>query len=275
MLKTKRIDNIIYLMKFKSFYIVQAFIIVILILSGCATTKPDTNVIQPTSEEISKEIRLTEFILGPGDVVEITVYRYDDLKRTIPIDTSGKISYPLIGDIQAGGLSIFQLRDNIRDGLLEYFKDPQVSVSIKSVQSQKVYVLGEVVRPGVFAFDTPMSAIEAISSAGGFTKDAKDNSVMVIRGNRDNPQLIKLDLENALKKGNVAQNIQLQKSDIVFVPATFIADASKFAVYLRNLLWPVLLFEESIIRGKDVGDVLSNKDTTTNRNIIITTPPVE
>jgi polysaccharide export outer membrane protein len=243
-----------------------------LILSGCATTEPASKAIQPSSEEISKEIRLTEFILGPGDIVEITVYRYNDLTRTIPIDTSGKISYPLIGDIQAAGLSIFQLRDKIRDGLLEYFKDPQVSVSIKSVQSQKVYVLGEVVRPGVFALNTPMSAIEAISSAGGFTTDAKDGSVMVIRGNKDNPQLIKLDLRSALKEGDVAQNIQLQGSDIVFVPATFIADASRFAVYLRNLLWPVLLSEEIIVRGKDVTDVLRGKDTS-GRTVIIERPP--
>jgi polysaccharide biosynthesis/export protein len=261
-------------MNLRSFYIaVTLASIFFLILCGCATTESTSKAIQPLPEETTKEIKLTEFILGPGDTVEITVYRHDDLKRTVPIDTSGRISYPLVGDIQAGGLSIFQLRDKIRDGLSEYIKEPQVTVSVTSVQSQKVYVLGEVVRPGVFALDTPMSAVEAISSAGGFTKDAKDNSVMVIRGNRDNPQLIKLDLKDALKKGNVAQNIQLQKSDIVFVPATFIADASRFAVYLRNLLWPVLLFEESIIRGKDVGDVLSGKDTTGNSTIIIERPP--
>jgi polysaccharide export outer membrane protein len=236
-------------MGFRSLHILHftsAFIFLLLI-NGCATTdsisKGSEEAVQPTS----KEIKLTEFILGPGDRVEIMVYRHDDLKRTVQIDASGKITYPLVGDIQAEGMSIFQLRDKIRDGLSEYIKEPQVTISVTAVQSQKVYVVGEVGKPGVFAFDTSMSALEAISSAGGFTKDAKDSSVMIIRGNRDNPQLIKLDLESALKKGNVAQNIQLQGGDIVFVPATFIADASRFAIYLRNILWPAFLFGRGVV----------------------------
>ena len=124
-------------------YVTLAFILFIF-LSGCATTEPTSKAIQPSSEEKTKEIKLTEFILGPGDIVEITVYRHDDLKKTVQVDTSGKITYPLVGDIQAGGFSIFQLRDKIRDGLSEYIKDPQVSISVTAVQSQKVYVLGEV-----------------------------------------------------------------------------------------------------------------------------------
>lgn len=218
-----------------------------LILSGCATTEPTSEAIQPPSEEISKEIKLTEFILGPGDVVEISVYRHDELKRTTPIDSSGKITYPLIGDVQAGGLSIFQLRDNIQKGLSEYIKEPQVSVSVTAVRSRKVYVLGEVGKPGVFAFQTQMSAIESISLAGGFTIHAQDKSVMVIRGDKDNPQLIKLDLRSALRGGNAAQNIQLQGGDTVFVPATYIADVSKFAVYLSKILWPISLFTRDVV----------------------------
>ncbi len=221
--------------------------ILFLLLNGCATTEPALQAIQPPSEEISKEIKLTEFILGPGDKVEITVYRHDDLKKTSQIDTSGKITFPLVGDVQAGGLSIFQLRDKIRDGLSEYIIDPQVSVSVTAVQSQKVYVLGEVGKPGVFAFSTPMSAIEAISSAGGFTLDANEESVMVIRGDKDNPQLVKLDLKSTLKEGNVAQNIQLQGGDIVFVPSTTIADVSRFAVYLSKMLWPISLFTRDVV----------------------------
>jgi polysaccharide export outer membrane protein len=218
-----------------------------LILSGCATTEPTSEAIQPPSEEISKEIKLTEFILGPGDVVEISVYRHDELKRTTAIDSSGKITYPLIGDVQAGGLSIFQLRDNIQKGLSEYIKEPQVSVSVTAVRSRKVYVLGEVGKPGVFAFQTQMSAIESISLAGGFTIHAQDKSVMVIRGDKDNPQLIKLDLRSALRGGNAAQNIQLQGGDTVFVPATYIADVSKFAVYLSKILWPISLFTRDVV----------------------------
>jgi polysaccharide export outer membrane protein len=236
-------------MRLRMFFILNLTVLFIsfLILSGCSTTEPTSKIIQPPSEEITKEIKLTEFILGPGDVVEVVVYRHDELKRTAPIDTSGKITYPLIGDVQAGGLSIFQLRDRIRDGLSEYIKEPQVSVSVTEIKSQKVYVLGEVQRPGAFALDTPMSAIEAVSSAGGFTRHANGESVMVVRGKRDNPQLIKLDLQSALKEGNVAQDIPLQGGDMVFVPPTSISDVSKFAVYLRNILWPAFLFGQGAV----------------------------
>lgn len=227
-------------------------VLIILVLSnGCSTvgTTSKINEVYPSSDEV-KEVKITEFILGSGDQVEIMVYRHNDLKRTVVIDTSGKITYPLIGDIQVKGLSIFQLRDKIRDGLAEYIVDPQVSLNVTVVQSQKVYVLGEVTKPGVFSLDTPKSVIEAISQAGGFTTDAKDESVMVIRGNRDKPLLIKVDLKSALK-GNVDQNIQLKAGDIVYVPSTFIVDASRFAVYLSKILTPILMVEQGI-RGVGV-----------------------
>lgn len=252
-------------------YVTLAFFI-FLFLSGCATTEPTSKAFQPSSEEKTKEIKLTEFILGPGDIIEIMVYRHDDLKKTVQVDTSGKITYPLVGDIQAGGVSIFQLRDKIRDGLSEYIKEPQVTVSVTSVQSQKVYVLGEVGKPGAFALNTPMSALEAITSAGGFTTDAKDGSVVVIRGKRDNPQLIKLDLQSALKEGNVSQDIQLKGGDIVFVPATFIADVSRFSVYLRNVLWPILMLEQGIVLEPRVVDAFEGKTTGGGTNITIVTP---
>ena len=113
-----------------------------------------------------------------------------------------------------------------------------------------------------------MSALEAIASAGGFTTDAKDGSVMVIRGKKDNPELIKLDLRSALKEGDVAQNIQLQGGDVVFVPATFIADASRFSVYLRNLLWPILLLEQGTIYEPQVKAVIEGKPVNTSTVII-------
>jgi len=241
-------------------YIGILILIIFTLLGGCSTvgTTSKADEVSPSSDEV-KEVKITEFVLGPGDRVEIMVYRHDNLKRTVLIDASGKINYPLVGDIQANGLSIFQLRDRIRDGLAEYIVDPQVSVGVTAVQSQKVYVIGEVARPGVFSLDKPLSAIEAISSAGGFTLDANDESVMVIRGNRDKPQLIKLDLESAFKKGNITQNIQLRSGDIVYVPSTFIADVSRFSVYLRNILYPILMIEQGIILSPSVVDVFEGQ----------------
>ncbi|MBI5194700.1 MAG: polysaccharide export protein [Nitrospirae bacterium] len=234
----------------------------IILLSACATTgsQPQANTGAPlqnaekmSSEEPLKEtVKVTEFILGSGDKVEINVYRHDDLKKTVQIDVSGKITYPLLGDIQAGGLSIFQLRDKIRDGLSKYLVDPQVSVGVASVQGQKVIVLGEVRTPGFFQIETSMTVLEAVSRAGGFTLDGKKKSVLLIRGGLKTPQLITLNLEKALSKGDLAQNIQLQRDDIVYVPRTYISNVDRFFGHLSTIISPLLQMESGFYVGQGI-----------------------
>ncbi len=234
----------------------------IILLSSCATTgsQPQANTETPLqkdektpSEEPLKEtVKITEFILGAGDKVDINVYRHDDLKKTVQIDVSGKITYPLLGDIQAGGLSIFQLRDKIRNGLSKYLVDPQVSVSVASVQGQKVIILGEVKTPGFFQIETSMTVLEAVSRAGGFTLDGKKKSVLLIRGGLKTPQLIALDLEKALRDGDLAQNIQLQRDDIVYVPRTYISNVDRFFGHLATILSPLLSLENLYYTGHQI-----------------------
>ncbi len=221
-----------------------AVIICLVLLSGCATTNTTSKTAEETalsvSDEVPKEVKVTEFILGPGDKIEILVYRHDDLKRTVQIDTSGKITYPLVGDVQAAGVSIFQLRDRIRDGLSKYIINPQVSVAVTSVQSQKVIVLGEVKNPGLFALEGTMNALEAISRAGGFGLDAKQNSVLLIRGGLEKPELVKLNLKDALYGNDLMQNVYLQNKDILYIPAIFIADVSRFFDHLSKIISPIV-----------------------------------
>jgi polysaccharide biosynthesis/export protein len=158
-------------------HVKMLLLILLILISGCANpktiSKATQDIASPVLDEVPKNVKVTEFILGAGDKVEIIVYRHDDLKRTIQIDTSGKITYPLVGEIQAGGSSIFQLRDKIRDGLSKYIINPDVSVGVITVLSHKVVVLGEVKKPGSFSLDTPLTAAEAVSKAGGFTTNAK------------------------------------------------------------------------------------------------------
>jgi polysaccharide export outer membrane protein len=225
------------------------------LLSGCATsnknkiTALDTS---PTQEKALQEVRVKEFILGPGDRIEIMVYRHDDLTMTVQIDSSGKIMYPLVGDIHASGLSIFQLRDIIRDGLSEYLVDPQVSVCVLSVQSQKVIVLGEVKNPGLFSLEMPMDTIEAISRAGGFSLDAKQNSVLLIRGGMNDPQLIKLDIKSFLKAQDMSQNVVLHNGDIIYVPSSYIADVSRFFDHVSSIIRPFLQLETIYYLGQTI-----------------------
>jgi polysaccharide export outer membrane protein len=235
---------------------VSLIIIYCFLLNACATTTTTSKVseeaVSPTTEETLKEVKVREFILGPGDEIEIIVYRHDDLKRKVQIDTSGKITYPLIGDIQAGGISIFQLRDKIQNKLSKYLIDPQVSVDVISVQSQKVIVLGEVKNPGFFTFDNSMNIVEAISKSGGFTLDAKQKSILLIRGGLDKPELFTLDLKRALHKGDLSQNLDLQGSDIIYVPATYIANVSRYFDHLSKIISPIVAAETGYFIGQRI-----------------------
>ena len=205
-------------------------------------------------EEVENENapRVTEFILGAGDELEIAVYRKDELNRSVKIGPSGKIMYPLVGDIQAAGLNIFQLRDRIREGLSRYIVDPQVSVGILSIQSQKIIVLGEVNSPGFFQGETAMTALEAISRAGGFTLDGKQKSVLLIRGGMENPELRALDLEKALKEGALAQNVVLRGGDIIYVPRTYISNVDRFFGHLSTIISPIVSLERAYLLGDEI-----------------------
>lgn len=204
------------------------------------------------TDGLPKEIKVTEFILGPGDTIEISVYRNDDLKKTVKIDVSGIISYPLVGDIKAAGLGILQFRDKIRDGLSKYIVNPQVSVNVTSGQSQKVIVLGEVNKPGIFSLDSAMTALEAMSKSGGFTIDAKLKSILLIRGGLKKPELVTLNLETALNEGDFAQNVYLQNGDIIYVPAATIANVSRFFDYLARIISPLLSLESGYFTGQQI-----------------------
>ncbi len=215
-------------------------------------------------EEAEKEIvpKAPEFILGPGDRVEIVVYRYDNLTRVTQIDLSGRIMFPLIGDIQAAGLSIFKLRDKIREGLSRYMIDPQISIGIVSIQSQKIIVLGEVNNPGFFQAENYMTVLEVISRAGGFTADGKQNSVLLIRGGMQKPQLMKLNLQNVLSKGDLTQNIALQRSDIIYVPRTVISNVNRFFATLSNIISPIVSLESGYFIGQQIEGSRGSASTT-------------
>ncbi|MBI5049580.1 MAG: polysaccharide export protein [Nitrospirae bacterium] len=228
-------------------------IVCLVLSSSCATTKTASKTEgESVQDETPKEIKITEFILGAGDTVEISVYRHDDLKKTAKIDISGIISYPLVGDIKAAGLGILQFRDKIRDGLSKYIVDPQVSIGLTTIQSQKVIVLGEVKNPGFFQIETSLTALEAISQAGGFTLDGKKKSVLLIRGGMNKPQLITLNLEKALTEGDLTQNVMLQRSDIIYVPRTFISNVDRFFGHLSTIISPLLSLESGYYIGQQI-----------------------
>jgi polysaccharide export outer membrane protein len=162
-----------------------------------------------------------DYTIGPRDVLTITVWGQADLSKDYPVDADGSVSFPLIGRVTASGLTPTRLATAIRD-LLEkdYLVDPQVFVSVKEYLSQKVQVLGEVDKPGLFYLSGPTSLLEVLSRAGGLAKSAGKQLVLVrsARGAAASGNtILRVDFEK-IQSGDAAENIRVEDQDIVFIP---------------------------------------------------------
>jgi polysaccharide export outer membrane protein len=131
--------------------------------------------------EVQSKTHANEFLLGPEDVLEVVVWRNQDLSRQVVVRPDGMISLPLVGDVQAAGLTADQLAERIAKRLKEYKENPAVSVSVKEVNSYNVFVLGEVAKPGKYQLKSYTTVLQAISMAGGFTPYASKNKLQVVR----------------------------------------------------------------------------------------------
>jgi polysaccharide export outer membrane protein len=165
--------------------------------------------------DVSSDLRdaVAASTLGPGDVVAIRVYLHPDLNGDFEVSASGTITFPLLGDVTCEGLTASELGARLRDGLATGFlRDPHVVVGIKAFNSKKVYVLGQVAKPGRLAFSSGMTIIEALTLAGGFSALAEKNYTIVTRNDRR----IALPVEKIMQ--GLARNFVLQPGDIVYVP---------------------------------------------------------
>jgi polysaccharide export outer membrane protein len=173
-----------------------------------------------------------EYYIEGGDIIDISVWQIPDLsKPEVIVRPDGKISFPLIGDIKAEGLTLTQLGNTITEKLKTYVKAPQVSIMLRrfSEHANKIIVLGEVFAPGVLRFGGHPTIAEVIASAGGYTKYAVMNNLMVIRGDvRGKPEIIKINFAKIIKHGDLSENIPLQSNDILYIPRSFIGNVNTF-----------------------------------------------
>jgi len=165
----------------------------------------------------------SEFLLGPEDVLIVTVWRNQDLSREVVIRPDGMISMPLVGDIPAAGLTANVLSKRIAERLVEYMSSPIVSVQIKEVNSYFIYVLGEIIKPGKYPLKSYATVMQGISLAGGFTPFAKKNKIRVLRslhnGAGEKQQLeIPVQYDDILKGNANPGNFFLRTGDVIVVP---------------------------------------------------------
>jgi len=156
--------------------------------------------------------------LGPEDVVEISVWKEPDLTKQIAIRPDGKISYPLIGEVQAAGKTVKQLREEISKRLEKYVTDAQVTVMLLKTQYYKIYVVGKVNKPGEFLVGRPANVMQALAMAGGLTPFASPGKIVILRRSGGTEQTLPFDYKAVSRGQFLEQNVTLLPGDVVVVP---------------------------------------------------------
>lgn len=159
-----------------------------------------------------------EYVIGAEDMLQISVWKNESLSRQLPVRPDGKISMPLLHDIQASGLTPMQLRDKIAVALAEFMPNPEVSVTVLEVRSYRVSVLGEVQKPGVLQLKAPTTVLEAIALAGGFRDFASPSKIVIFRkDNGGQTQRLRFNYNRAVGAAG-EENVTLRSGDVVVVP---------------------------------------------------------
>jgi polysaccharide export outer membrane protein len=159
------------------------------------------------------------YVIGANDVLAINVWKEPDISRSVPVRSDGKISLPLVGELQASGRTPRQLEQEISKRLQSYISEPEVTVIVSDSKSQKVNILGMVTRPGAYLLTSSTTVLDAVAMAGGFKDFAKQKSIYVLRQAPDGTQKrMAFNYKDVIKGKNPEQNIRLQAGDTVVVP---------------------------------------------------------
>jgi len=211
-------------------------IIAVFFLLGCSANQA---VVKHDAEAaLSSSREPMEYIIQPGDQLDIKFFYNANLNESVPVRPDGKISLQLLDDVQAAGLTPAHLDEVITRKYAGELKDPAVTVIVRSFTGQRVYVDGEVNRPGLITLTAGMTARQAVVNAGGFKETANPEAAIIIRKGPDNePVPVRVDLNKILHEKGAEASFQLQPHDIVYVPKTLIAKANKFVnQYIEQLI---------------------------------------
>ncbi len=161
---------------------------------------------------------LSDYIMGPGDMLHISVWKNPELTMQVTVLPDGKISFPLIGDVIAGGKTVPAFKEEICSKIEPYVPDPELSVIVQQVNSMMVYVIGRVNRPGRLVLNANINVLQALAMAGGLNPFAKKNKIMIFRQVDGKTKILKFMYKDVSRGENLEQNIFLRRGDTIVVP---------------------------------------------------------
>jgi polysaccharide export outer membrane protein len=158
------------------------------------------------------------YVIGGQDVLDISVWKETELTRTVPVRPDGKISLPLLNDVQAAGLTPTQLANQITESLKKYVTNPQVTVIVSQINSQRIYILGEVTRAGAYPLLPNMTILQGLSSAGGFTQFANLKKIYMFRTENGRQVKFPFNYKDVVNGKSIEENVLLKAGDTIVVP---------------------------------------------------------
>jgi polysaccharide biosynthesis/export protein len=158
------------------------------------------------------------FVIGNDDVLAINVWKEPDISRSIPVRSDGKISLPLVGEVQAAGLTPLKLEKDIAEKLKSFISEPEVTVMVQQVNSQKFNILGQVNKPGSYVIANSPTVLDALALAGGFRDFAKKKSIYVLRHGASGEVRLAFNYKEVSQGKHMEQNVKLQPGDTIIVP---------------------------------------------------------
>jgi polysaccharide export outer membrane protein len=189
----------------------RAILLLSALAAGCAGAGP-------MPEKIDRHSGDSAFVLGPEDIVQISVWKDDNLTRETVVRPDGMVSFPLVGDLPAAGRTVEDLRLDLAKRLTRFIPTPHVTVSPTKILSYKIYVLGRVNRPGEYLVGHYTDVLQALSLAGGLTPFASENDIKIMRREQGEHKVFSFRYGDAQKGKDLRQNIVLQRGDVVMVP---------------------------------------------------------
>jgi polysaccharide export outer membrane protein len=173
---------------------------------------------QAFAEEKTAALPIVDYVIGPGDVLDISVWKEQALTKLVTVLPDGKISFPLVGAIRAGGKTLDQLSKELENKLSRYVPDLSLSVLVHQVNSMMVYVIGKVNKPGRFILNSNIDVMQALAMAGGLNPFAEEGNVKIFRKTLDGKKIIDFDYDDVANGKKMEQNIMLERGDVIVVP---------------------------------------------------------
>jgi polysaccharide export outer membrane protein len=158
------------------------------------------------------------YVIGPDDVLSIVFWRDESMSAEVRVRPDGMISLPLLNEVRAAGYTPEQLREFVTTAAAKYVEEPHATVVVKEINSRKVFVTGNVEKPGTYPLTTPMTVLQLIATAGGLKEYADADSIVIIRNEEGRQQYHKFNYKDVVKQKHVEQNILLKPGDTVVVP---------------------------------------------------------